>query len=165
MMSRCATFALSLIKAAILVAPIALAAASALADSGPQQVLYIFPGATDDGGSAGAGRATVVHCFSFSPTSETIQYVVRNWDGSIRANTTFAMSQFHTVTAVTHTTNLYAGDVTFGANIILDQGVIGISATSSNIVCTAQVIDASATVPNGIELHGTRFNPISGSQE
>ena len=105
-MSRCATFALSLIKAAILVAPIALAAASALADSGPQQVLYIFPGATDDGGSAGAGRATVVHCFSFSPTSETIQYVVRNWDGSIRANTTFAMSQFHTVTAVTHTTRV-----------------------------------------------------------
>ena len=46
----------------------------------------------------------------------------------------------------------------------IGEGVIGVSATSSNRVCTAQVIDASARVPNGIDFHGAGFNPIAGTQ-
>jgi hypothetical protein len=166
-MSRCTTFARSLIKAGALLGSIALAttfAIPAFAASGPQQVLYIFPGATDSGTAAGTGTASVVHCFSFSPGQEILQIVVRNFDGSVLQNVTIAISQFETLAVVTHATNLYAA-----TSILLTgeltHGVFGISATSSNIVCTAQVIDASATVPNGIDLHGARFNPISGSQE
>ena len=90
--------------------------------------------------------------------------VVRNFNGTILKNTTLAITQFQTLTVVTHATNLYpmTSELLTGE---LDHGVLGISATSSNIVCTAQVVDASATVPNGIDLHGTRFNPISGTQE
>ena len=163
-MSRCTTFARSLIKTTILLASIASVAAPAFADSGPQQVLYIFPGATDSGSAADTGVATVFHCFSFSPVQETVQMVVRNFNGTILKNTTLAITQFQTLTVVTHATNLYpmTSELLTGE---LDHGVLGISATSSNIVCTAQVVDASATVPNGIDLHGTRFNPISGTQE
>ena len=165
-MSRCTTFARSLIKVGVLLGPIALAAtpaAPALAVSGPSQVIYIFPGVTDNGGASFAGIATAVHCFSFSPSQEEIQYVVRKNDGTIAANVSETVNQFQTITVATHGINIYSVFV-LGTGSIL-QGVIGITATSTNIVCTAQVIDASATVPNGIDLHGTRFNPIAGSQE
>ena len=163
-MSRYISFARATLKTAIVVGSIALGISPAFADSGPQQVLYIFPGATDSGSAADTGVATVFHCFSFSPVQETVQMVVRNFNGTILKNTTLAITQFQTLTVVTHATNLYpmTSELLTGE---LDHGVLGISATSSNIVCTAQIIDASATVPNGIDLHGTRFNPISGSQE
>jgi hypothetical protein len=48
---------------------------------------------------------------------------------------------------------------------VINQGVIGVSATNNNMVCTAQVLDASAAVPSGIDLHGIRLNPIQGTQE
>jgi hypothetical protein len=166
MPSRCITCVRSLITAGVLLAPIALAApltASALADSGPFQVLYIFPGVTDSGGPTPDGVATAVHCFSFSPSEESIQYVVRNSQGALEATSTTDINQFQTLTVTTHSTNIYPASVV--VTHAINQGVLGISATSTNIVCTAQVIDASATVPNGIDLHGARFNPISGSQE
>jgi hypothetical protein len=164
-MSRCTTFARSLIKTAVMLGSIALGTvAPALAVSGPMQVLYIFPGVTDTGGASRTGVATAVHCFSFSPNQETIQYVVRDFQGAQATNAQSIVNQFQTVTAVTRISALYSEDISFSVGVI-DQGVLGISATSTNIVCTAHIIDASATVPNGIDLHGTRFNPISGSQE
>jgi hypothetical protein len=166
MTSRCTTFARSLINTAVLLGPIALTATSAapaLADSGPSQGLYIFPGVTDSGGANFTGVATAVHCFSFSPVQETIQYVARKSDGTIVANTTQSIGSFGSLTMVTKGIAIY-GSISLQTGSI-QQGVFGIAATSTNIVCTAQVMDAGATVPNGIELHGTRFNPISGSQE
>lgn len=165
MMSRCTALFRSLIQTGALLAPIAMGAPPALAGSGPMQVLYIFPGATDNGVASPSGTASVVHCFSFSAVQETLQIVVRDYNGSILQNTTFAITQFQTLGMETHVTNLYAAQTTSLNTGQLTHGVFGISATSSNIVCTAQVIDAGATVPNGIDLHGARFNPISGSQE
>lgn len=159
MTSRCTTFFRSLIKTALVVlGPIALApipAAPALAVSGPSQVLYIFAGAFDDGGANFSGSATAVNCFSFSPVQETLQYVVRKSDGTVAANVTTTINSFETLTAVTHFEAFYSIDVNLGTGGV--KGAIGIAATSSNIVCTAQVLNASATVPTGIELHGTRF--------
>jgi hypothetical protein len=166
MLPRCTIWVNSLIKAGFLLGPIALSApliAPALAASGPFQALYIFPGVTDSGGPTADGVATAVHCFSFSPSEEDIQYVVRNAQGTLEATLTTVINQFQTLTIATHATNIYAADLMITHAI--SEGVFGISATSTNIVCTAQVIDASATVPNGIDLHGARFNPISGSQE
>jgi hypothetical protein len=166
-MSRYTSFARSLIKTAAFLGSIVLAATSAapaLAASGPSQVLYIFPGAFDNGGTTSTGVATIIHCFNFSPSTETIQYIVRNFSGTIVANVSSNINSFQTVTASTHANVLYASDVGLGTGVV-NQGVVGIAATSQNIVCTAQVIDASAAVPNGIDLHPTRFNPIPGSQE
>jgi hypothetical protein len=165
-MSRYTTFARSLIKTTAVLGPIALSATPvgpALAASGPFQVLYIFPGVTDNGATPFTGIGTAVHCFSFSSVQETIQYVVRNNVGTIAINTTQNINSFGTITAVTHPIAIYGGfEIGTGQ---VQQGVLGISATSTNIVCTAQILDAGASAPNGIELHGTRFNPISGSQE
>jgi hypothetical protein len=69
-----------------------------------------------------------------------------------------------TRTATTHETNVYEEDLFLNTGQI-DQGAIGVSATSTNIVCTGQVMDAAATVPNGVDLPAVRFNPISGNQE
>ena len=167
MLSRCITPICSLSKTGLLLVSIALSApltAPALADSGPSQVLYIFPGVYDNGDAQFTGIATAVHCFSFSPTPETIQYTARNFNAALVTTTTYTIGKFETATAVTHPVSLYGSEVVLNTGP-LTQGVIGIAATSANIVCTAHVIDASATVPNGIDLHGTRFNPISGSQE
>ena len=166
MLSRCITPVRSLVKIAVVLGSIALAATSAtpaFAFSGPFQVLYLFAGLTDFGGPTANGVATVIHCFSFSPGQDEIQYVVRNSSGELVVTVTTVINQFQTVTIVTHSTNLYVASVAATGDV--REGTVGITATSSNIVCTAQVVDASATVPNGIELHGTRFNPITGTQE
>jgi hypothetical protein len=89
---------------------------------------------------------------------------LRNNAGEIIKNTPINIPSFATITVATHPTNLFALDASFNTGKI-DQGVFGLAATSNNIVCTAHIIDASATVPQGIDLHPIRFNPISGSQE
>lgn len=168
MMSRCTTFARSLITTGALLGSIALTAipaAPALAGiDDPFQVLYIFPGARDNGGAAGAGVATVIHCFSFSSTSEILQYTVRDFNGTLKANLTQGIASLGTETATTHDNVVYFTNLALNTGVI-GQGTIGVSATSTNIVCTGQVMDASASVPNGVDLHAVRFNPISGSAE
>ena len=168
MMSRCKRFVCSLVKAGALLGPIALAATPAApalaATTDPFQVLYLFPGVRDTGNGVQAGVATVVHCFSFSSTPETVQYIVRNFQGTIAVNVTHTLNPFETRTAATHDTVLYDEDV-FLNTLLIDQGTLGIAATNPNIVCNAQVIDASVLVPNGIDLHAIRFTPIPGSQE
>jgi hypothetical protein len=44
-------------------------------------------------------------------------------------------------------------------------GSATISATNTNMVCTAMMVDASTNIPNGIALHVQRLNPLSGTQE
>jgi len=109
--------------------------------------------------------ASVVHCFNFGSVEETIQIVVRNSDGSILKNTTFGLDSFVTVAVASHGSHLYNNGTVGLETGAVFHGVLGISATTSNMVCTAQVIDAAASVPNGIDLHGARFNPISGSEK
>jgi len=160
-MSHCTTFACSLIKVGALLGSIALTATAALAGSGPAQNLYVFPGIVDNNNNVG----TVVNCFSFSPVQESLQLIFRDDTGTLVMNTSANINQFQTVTLVTRPTNVYGiGDQVLIATGPL-VGVLGMTATSQNIVCTAHIVDAGATVPNGMELHGTRFNPISGTQE
>src|SRR5215470_10030422 len=45
-------------------------------------LIYAVSGIVDNGAATDAGVATTIHCTNFSTTSETIQYVVRQFDGS-----------------------------------------------------------------------------------
>jgi len=45
------------------------------------------------------------------------------------------------------------------------QGTTAISATTTNIICTATTIEASVAYPLGVTLRGIRFNPAPGSEE
>ena len=128
------------------------------------QAIYIFPGARDNGGGAGTGVATSVHCTNFSGATEKLLYVVLNFDSSTKANLNLNIGQAQTRTASTHDTVLYAEDLILNTGVV-NQGTIGVSSTNTNLVCTAQVLDAAAATPNGIELHGIRFNPIPGNEE
>ena len=130
----------------------------------PLQVIYLFSGARDDGGGASDGVATSVHCTSFSGVSETLQFQARDFNGTIKGNQTGAIGSSQTVTASTHAAFLYNNNIVLNTGS-LSQGTVGVLATSINIVCTAQVLDAGSNRPNGFTLNGTRFNPIPGTQE
>jgi hypothetical protein len=130
----------------------------------PLQAVYLFPGARDNGGGAGTGVATSVHCTNFSGATEKLLYVVLNFDSSTKANLNLNIGQSQTRTASTHDTVLYAEDLILNTGVV-NQGVVGVSSTNINIVCTAQVLDAAAATPNGFELHGIRMNPLPGTSE
>lgn len=168
MMPRCPMFVCSLVKTAAMLGSIALAATPAAptlaATTDPFQVLYIFPGVRDNGGADNTGAATVVFCYSFSSTAETIQNVVRGFDGTVAANTTTGISPFQTITTSTHINAPYTSNVSLHTGVVA-QGILGVLATSPNMVCTAQVINASDSFPTGIDLHGMRLNPLPGVQE
>ena len=36
----------------------------------------------------------------------------------------------------------------------------GVASSSINVACTAQVVNAASSIPDGLNLHGIRFNPI-----
>jgi len=126
--------------------------------------LYFFPGVRDNGGAALTGVATSVHCSNFSGQTEKIEYSVTNFDASVKAFLSLNIGQFQTRTASTHDTLLYAEDLLLNTGTV-DQGALLIVTTSLYIVCTAQVLDASASIPNGIDLHGIRFQVIPGTAE
>ncbi|HYU11796.1 MAG TPA: hypothetical protein VEK82_04415 [Stellaceae bacterium] len=130
----------------------------------PLNTLYIFPGVRDSGEADNTGVATSIHCSNFSSVLEKIQYIVLNYDGHTKVNSIGNIGPAQTKTVSTHQTQLYFEDVALNTGAI-EQGVVGVSATNNNMVCTAQVLDASANVPRGIDLHGIRLNPIPGTQE
>jgi hypothetical protein len=47
----------------------------------------------------------------------------------------------------------------------MDQGTIAVGATTTEIVCTANMVNAASATPTGFDLHGIRYNPSPGSAE
>jgi hypothetical protein len=84
--------------------------------------------------------------------------------GSISANKTFDLQTGRTATVTTKNTLLYAEDLNLDTGI-LEQGTVLVLATHPALVCTAQVLDAAALVPNGFKIHGLRVNPLPGTTE
>ena len=139
-----------------------LPAAAATTDT--EVLIYRFPGVLDDGSAGQAGVATSIHCTNFSGAVENVRIVVRNFDGTIKANVSFPIGHLATKTASTHSAVLYTEDQVFNTGAV-NQGTAAIAGTSLNIICTAVTINASSSQPNGFALRGIRFNPIPGSQE
>jgi hypothetical protein len=132
---------------------------AALATGDQLQVLYRIAGVTDK-----AGVATSFHCSSLSSVTETVSIVVRNFNGTVRANTSFSVAPSQTKTATTRATNLYVEDVILNT-ISVTQGLALIRATSRDVICSAIVVNATAAVPQGIALHMVRSNAQAGTQE
>jgi len=130
----------------------------------PEVIIYRVPGVRDDGGGNGVGVATVFVCTNFSGAEENLRIVVRNANGAILQNSGGNIFHLTTNTTSTHPTNLFP----FGAfqnTGAVNQGTAAIAATSLNIICTAMIVNAAATSPQGIALRMIRFNPVPGSQE
>jgi hypothetical protein len=130
----------------------------------PEVIIYRFPGVKDDGGATGVGVATVFHCTNFSGGQEGIRFVTRGISGALLTNLDTRISHLETLTASTHRVNAYhlTGTLDTGS---VSQGTTAIAATSINIICTAETIDASAATPIGVARRGIRFSPVPGSQE
>jgi hypothetical protein len=134
----------------------------------PLQNVYVFPGARDDNSGVHAGVATAVICTTFSSTTEKIRWIALNFDGSKVGDVNFTTtSGSDTRTMTTHSTALYDSDVIVSnPGPLLNQGAIYVFATTTNIVCTANIVAAASTTPQGIDLHALRATPpFPGSQE
>jgi hypothetical protein len=142
---------------------IGMAAPASAAQSDPEVIIYRFPGVLDNGAAANAGVATVFHCTNFSGVTEDIRFATRNSTTSLVSNMAFQINHLQTLTASTHLTAAYS-DVSLATLAVL-QGTTAIAATSINIICTAETIDASTVAPVGVARRGIRFNPVPGSQE
>jgi hypothetical protein len=134
------------------------------APTDPEVIIYRFAGVRDNGGSTNVGVATSFHCTNFSGVAETIRFVTRNFDGTLLSNHATTIPHLATLTASTHGPLAYinTGLLNTGA---VSQGTTAIAATSINIICTAETIDASTAAPVGVARRGIRFNPVPGSQE
>jgi hypothetical protein len=139
-----------------------LSAPANAAINDPEVIIYRFPGVTDSGGF-NTGVATVFHCTNFSGATENIRFVTRAADGTLASNVLRSVSHLSTQSMATHFNAPYAvGNLATGA---IAQGTTAIAATSINIICTAETIDASSAVPIGVARRGIRFSPVPGSQE
>jgi len=134
------------------------------AQGDPELILYRFPGVFDNGIGAGFGVATVFHCTNFSGVTETMRIVIRDIFAGVVANFPASLPHLRTLTFTTHAVSLYSSQTVLLTGPV-SSGTAAIAATSTSVVCTAMTIDAAASSPQGIALHGIRFNPVPGSQE
>ena len=143
---------------------VGMAAPASAATTDPEVIIYRFPGVRDDGGALTVGVATVFHCTNFSGVTETIRFVTRDFDGTLKSNVPATIAHLATATASTHFMTAYFETALLTTGLVA-QGTTAIAATSINVVCTAVTIDASNVTPIGVALRGIRFSPVLGSQE
>ena len=143
----------------IAVAALAFAMPAQAAIGDPEVIIYRVSGVVDD---AAGGTASAVHCTNFSGVPETLRIVTRNQSGGLVTNNGFTINHLQTVIASTHDVTIYT-DTNLATGSF--QGTAAIAATSINMTCTAMQVQSNITIPTGIALHMTRFNPIAGTQE
>jgi hypothetical protein len=142
-----------------------LPAAADAATTDPEVLIYRFTGVRDNGSNVNMGVATSFHCTNISGVTETIRFVTRGPSGNLLTNVMFDIGHLATLTASTHNTAAYLDDIGSLNTGFVNQGTTAIAATSINIFCTAETIDASTAAPVGVARHGVRFNPMPGTQE
>ena len=139
-------------------------AVAPLATTDPLKPIYRVSGVTNNG-VANSGVATLFHCTSFSQVTETIRFVVRDFEGSKVGDQSVSVPSLFTRTAATHETNLFAEDKILTPGEPIFQGSAQISSTSLQVHCSAMIVDAASNGPQGIALHMVRLNPAGNTQE
>jgi len=147
------------LRCMIAVAAVAFTLPAQATINDPEVLLYRASGVADSGGNT----ATSFSCTNFSGVPENVRIVIRSVGGGIVANTVNTVNHLNSVIVST-------SDVTIFTDINLATGAFGggtvaIAATSINVTCTAMLVQPSTTLPEGIQLHMTRFNPIPATQE
>jgi hypothetical protein len=135
------------------------------ASGGPMSLLYVVSGVRDNGGPDNTGAAASFHCSNASTVSESLQFVVRNFDATVISTNTFTVSSGHTFSASTHNTFAFNEDAELSQGVNIQQGLVFIFASTQFMFCTAMDVDAAAAVPSGISLHMVRFSPVAGTVE
>src|SRR5262245_20086406 len=141
---------------------IGMAAPASAGVNSPEVIIYRFPGVTN---SDPSGRATVFDCTNFSGVPEKVRFVTRTNGGDLLGNNVGTVNHLGTLTAATRTTNSYVSLLNILPFQATFQGTTAIAATSTNVICTAMVIDVSTVAPVGVALRDIRFSPVPGSEE
>ena len=98
---------------------------------------------------------------------EKIRIVVRDNGRVIKGDLTRTVAARGNFTFSTHPTSLFFEQVgiSLGTGFV-GQGTATILAATTNVVCTAMIMDASAAIPAfAVALHMQRFNPLAGTEE
>ena len=127
--------------------------------------IYRVAGVADSGDGPNDGFATVVHCTNFAASNKQVQFIVRDFQGNGMARSTHAVSAHATFTAATHISFVFVEDAVLTRDTPINQGSMIIKATTRKVHCSAMIIDAGASVPNGIALSLTRLNQEKNAQE
>ena len=132
---------------------IGMAAPVSAAVNDPEVLIYRFPGVRDDGGAQNVGVATVFHCTNFSGATEMMRFVTREFDGTLKTNAFPPINHLSSLTIVTHIVAAYGNNQLSMATGAVLQGTTAIAATSINIICTVETINASTAAPTGVARH------------
>jgi hypothetical protein len=127
--------------------------------------IYRGSGVSNTSGANNTGVATSFHCSNFNANTQQVRFLLRDNEGVVVSNQTFNLTANQTFTASTHATAIFFDVELLAEGISIAQGSIVIAATSAAIHCSASIVDAAATSPNGVDLHLVRFNAVAGSQE
>src|SRR5262249_54492893 len=147
---------LAVVSAALAIGMVAPASAGV---NDPEILIYRFPGVVDN-----AGSGTSFSCTFFSGVAENIRFVTRSSDGTLLNNISIP-NQAHLKTLTVGTDFvLSTGGGNLNTGFVL-SGTTAIAATSTNIICTAMILDELNSKVVGVALRGIRFNPAPGSQE
>ena len=130
------------------------------------KVIYRVSGVSDGGGSPEHTAVTAFFCSNYSASREKIYFLIREFNGDIRASVEWTMNARATVTAATRAVGSIISDFFL---LAADQSVNGGSAvimsTTLNLHCSVLVMDRVPQAMNGAALHMVRFNPHPGSVE
>lgn len=125
-------------------------------------VIYKVSGVTDSGGAINTGVATAIHCTNFSGVNAKLDVTFKDDEGVGLGGGGGWLKPSQTLTVATRGTNLF--NVT-SPGVAVQQGSAVVQSNSPKVHCSAMIIDAAATVPQGISLHMVRFNPEAGTEE
>ena len=132
----------------------------------PQKLIYRIAGIRDTGDASNVGVATTIHCTNFGPVAETVRYLLKRANGDVVANVSKTIDAGGTEAASTHFTAMVDEDGVLAPGVSINPGSAAIFATApQKVICSAMIVDAASTAPQGIALHMVRFNSITNTQE
>lgn len=112
------------------------------------QVLYTFTGVRNR--TSSRKIATTVHCSNYGNASTSITVEFFDNDGTTTYTAQQNVASNQTWTFSTQSVPIYSGHQEVAGAAIIDQGSGRVSAESTTVICTAQVIDAEDTAPQFI---------------
>jgi hypothetical protein len=118
------------------------------------------------GPSTANNSSTAFICSNFSATSEKIYFLTRDWNWSIAGSVEFTISSNRTAVALTRAAESIEADLTIiPSGFAVLGGSTVIMSTTTNLHCSALILDRSLPTMNGVALHMVRFNALGGTME
>ncbi|MCO5163583.1 MAG: hypothetical protein M9939_20840 [Mesorhizobium sp.] len=130
---------------------------------GPKKIIYRVSGLRDTGGAVTPDIASFVSCTSFSTVAEDVRIIATGYGGTAFADVTVTVPARNTVTFSTHDILMYS-DINLNTGVI-SQGSAFVLSTTTNLLCSAGIVNTATYAVDGIALHMQRLSPHPGTVE